>query len=1400
MTNNRGIIYTTPGLTQQRFESLLAKNYIGIGQIVGEELTNENIKDKKQTYTQQGTNVVLFRYKVRLCTKIDDTIPNDQCIFAFGQNNGPSGKGGFYFGNWRYPDGEFVEVYQHPVTGLYYIDNSVPVGVGVTLTQDRSGTQGCKPLSGYKPGNPTFQVSLANQGKSGGPPINETSAPHTHDFCKWDDLYLNMPIIELKTPCEPSSMAGVPSAISGLLKDVQNLRNGLLGNDSFLVTSQEFVNEVQSKVDGVASIISGAVAWLIQEIKKQILRLINTTVNSTVGAVYLNTRYQIFEGVDAGTKAINCAFEAILNSLAQFISDALNNLINDVLSATTCAIENFLSEVLSQIVNAILSAISGILAGISGIIGAAINVIDTILGVVESLLNLFEGCPPKQICPADKEWNFIEGSAGSGTYIDINGIFNRVNSAVSSVNNFGQAITDFPTNFDNFDFNLDPNAPLASANGCFVGASPCGPPVVRFFGGGAIRDALGRAVVGSSGGVIGIDIIDPGFGYSSSPMVVINDPCGVGIGARAIAEIGPISVSDPDVSQGGGLRPRTIGPGQATSPTSTGALPVSAGTTSINCLYPANLGYNGPGVYLDLSEIASTVNVFFDVTVNAQYSLTIPQVGTIDQNSSDFTVSLAGGKIYGPCTVLNGTLYVGNSLVNGIPNSGTLPDTCAVVGNPGVEWNTFFVRTSRGKFVDLIDCNSSNILSVGVTTVPIISTGFNYLSAPDGSRGANGLVYNNRCQTLVQRANNTWDQPYNPGEVITLETGDVVSFPGLNEIEIGNTTQLPKPLIKLGAYVVRINQPAATVSYKSMVGFVGVSSSGWFSANDYEKAKSQGYSDADVRFYLEKNFVGRISPKVQAFLNDPTWGRLVNSPDTFSPKSMISFNERTYGPTGFDLSDLNYAKSLGYRDSDVRFFLENTFAGKISPNMQKFIDDPGWGRTPIVGYTGIRQMFNFDDSVGGKNFFGYKRDYVEAKRRGYSDADIRYYLENHYKGEIGKGMQDALNDPNFGRIQGISNMAGVEWESAPRDMTTFGDSYGTPGTFGNEDYQQARRQGYTDSDIRFYLEKHYTGTIGATIRVKLNDPAWGRVRREFEFYDDVGNSSFGIFGILDYEVAKRQIDSDTEFLNSDTLYEQFVQEGYTDADIRYYLENYYRGTIGPLMKAKLDDPNWGRELSVIPLSTVGPLPRVRSMIGFSDSTERRDEFSLADLETAKKRGFKDVDVRFFLENNYSGFVADPMRRLLSDPNWGRLEQTVTISVTAPGCPEETVIDNFISTSEPVTSSISDIIISDPGFNYDSNDEIVIIPENGSQLEYELTNGSISSVRVVSGGGGFTDLPEIRINTNTGYNARLIPVLKFNRVGDENTIGTDVGIGTETIRIVDCVGRIPTVTPFEIVPE
>ena len=62
-------------------------------------------------------------------------------------------------------------------------------------------------------------------------------------------------------------------------------------------------------------------------------------------------------------------------------------------------------------------------------------------------------------------------------------------------------------------------------------------------------------------------------------------------------------------------------------------------------------------------------------------------------------------------------------------------------------------------------------------------------------------------------------------------------------------------------------------------------------------------------------------------------------------------------------------------------------------------------------------------------------------------------------------------------------------------------------------------------------------------------------------------------------------------------------------------------------------------------------------------------------------------------------------------------------------------------------------------------------QNPGQAEVELIieDGLVAGANVINGGFGFTDLPDLVINSDTGSGARLTPVLKFTKVEDANEL-------------------------------
>ena len=105
---------------------------------------------------------------------------------------------------------------------------------------------------------------------------------------------------------------------------------------------------------------------------------------------------------------------------------------------------------------------------------------------------------------------------------------------------------------------------------------------------------------------------------------------------------------------------------------------------------------------------------------------------------------------------------------------------------------------------------------------------------------------------------------------------------------------------------------------------------------------------------------------------------------------------------------------------------------------------------------------------------------------------------------------------------------------------------------------------------------------------------------------------------------------------------------------------------------------------------------------------------------------------------------------------------------------------------PVVLEIDEINITDPGFGYNPDDKVVV--GNGAELKLKTDSlGSITGVDVLNGGVGFSEDPDIYIESDTGYNGKLMPVFKVNRVGED--ISPELVSPVGVIQVIDCVGKV-----------
>ena len=165
--------------------------------------------------------------------------------------------------------------------------------------------------------------------------------------------------------------------------------------------------------------------------------------------------------------------------------------------------------------------------------------------------------------------------------------------------------------------------------------------------------------------------------------------------------------------------------------------------------------------------------------------------------------------------------------------------------------------------------------------------------------------------------------------------------------------------------------------------------------------------------------------------------------------------------------------------------------------------------------------------------------------------------------------------------------------------------------------------------------------------------------------------------------------------------------------------------------------------------------------------------------------------RIFLPNGSNVPIFDPNGNLVQElEGKGQLTSDEIIGdgfITTPDNETETFDQN--AESYQILICIEDLAILNEGVNYQEGDEIIITPDNGTVVKPVLDEfGKIIEVNLIATGCGFTDVPEITVQSETGINAVLVPVFSFQRI-DNLDAASAPSLDTKVVNVVDCVGKL-----------
>ena len=361
-------------------------------------------------------------------------------------------------------------------------------------------------------------------------------------------------LINLVTKAD-NFLLDLPGEIKGVTKIITNAAKGYVGKIGDAI-SEALIGGIKNGLDNVASKIFSA----FKIFKRAIPRVLNAQ-SALLGPVSL-----VFKG-------INCLGKKVADSLQGAIEDMLTGMVKNVLNAPACAINQFLGAVTAKMNSAIDSFITPLTGGISKVLGPLFKV-KNILSKGISLgkkIGDFLSCKPKTSTDSKGTYLFgidlsdskpkdekeqqtifdkaLDAANGATKFFDkqVDRADNFVSGIGTSVEN---AVSDFEKEYGQWSIFGSKVSEAADSNigtDCYTGnIFACGSPKVSFFGGDGIGGAgkilLGKFIgkldpddiygdIRRTASIVGVEMTDPGEGYTEAPLVEFSDSCDQGYGA-----------------------------------------------------------------------------------------------------------------------------------------------------------------------------------------------------------------------------------------------------------------------------------------------------------------------------------------------------------------------------------------------------------------------------------------------------------------------------------------------------------------------------------------------------------------------------------------------------------------------------------------------------------------------------------------------------------------------------------------------------------------------------------------------------------------------------------------------------------------------------------------------------
>ena len=335
-------------------------------------------------------------------------------------------------------------------------------------------------------------------------------------------------------------------------------------------------NEIKDVVNLVGDTANGLINTMLGGLQDKLAELIPQSISAVTDFLkgkdfgiskIIGILKPLISPVENLFNGLFCAATKVMNGAKDAFADIITGAAKNVLSGTACVAQEIVGAFTNNLVNIVDSIAGPLINPISSILNAVtagifnFNVKDFLLtgiSLARKIANLFS-CDDEKICPATTKYKIDCGPLKDLSEEDQDSIWNTVLSGTAISQGAANLANDFERAYGKWNIFGSPLGESSSLEPCnFGNVTKCGLPTVSFFGGDGIGGA-GNALLGNIidnvdtedavgdvlkiGSIVGVELTDPGSGYTDAPIVTFQDSCNKGYGAYGRAIIDQIPTS-----------------------------------------------------------------------------------------------------------------------------------------------------------------------------------------------------------------------------------------------------------------------------------------------------------------------------------------------------------------------------------------------------------------------------------------------------------------------------------------------------------------------------------------------------------------------------------------------------------------------------------------------------------------------------------------------------------------------------------------------------------------------------------------------------------------------------------------------------------------------------------------